>query len=106
MKIQVNSDSSVEVDDALTQTIESTIQTALDRFQERITRVEVHLSDEDGAQRNDPKAMRCLLEARPTGMDPVVVTGSADTVENSCHDAAQKMQRLLDSAFGRLDSRD
>lgn len=106
MKIQLNSDSSVDGSDALAQTVDTAIHTALDRYGDRITRVEVHLSDEDGNEGNDPEGTRCLLEVRPAGMDPVVVTGSADTVERACHDAAQKMQRLLDSTFGRIDSRD
>lgn len=103
MKIQVNSDSSIEGSDALTQTVETAIHTALDRFGDRITRVEVHLSTEDT---NDPEATRCVLEARPAGMDPLAVTGSADTAERACQDAAQKMQSVLDSTFGRIDSRD
>ncbi len=106
MKIQLNSDSSIEGSDTLAQTVETAIHPALDRYGERITRVEVHLSDEDGNEGHDPEGTRCLLEARPAGMDPVVVTGSADTVERACHDAAQKMQRLLESKFGRIDSHD
>jgi regulator of PEP synthase PpsR (kinase-PPPase family) len=106
MKIQLNSDSSIEGSDALAQTVETTIHAALDRYADRITRVEVHLSDEDGTTSSGPRAMQCLLEARPAGLDPVVVTGSADTVDRACHDAAQKMQSLLDSTFGRIDSRD
>jgi hypothetical protein len=92
MKIQLNSDSSVEGSDALARSIETTVHAALDRYGDRINRVEVHLSDEDGPTGSGPRAMRCLLEARPAGLDPVVVTGSADTVEGACHDAAQKMQ--------------
>lgn len=103
MKIQLNSDSSVEGSDTLAQTVDTTIHAALDRYADRLTRAEVHLSAEDG---NDPEGTRCLLEVRPAGMDPVVVTGSADTIERACHDAAQKMQRLLDSTFGRIDSRE
>ena len=106
MKIQLNSDSSVEGSAALAETVETAIHTALDRYGDRITRVEVHLSDEGGNEGHDSEGTRCLLEARPAGMDPVVVTGSADTVERACHDAAQKMQRLLDTTFGRIDSRD
>ena len=106
MKIQLNSDSSVEGSDTLAQTVDTAIHAALDRYGHRLTRAEVHLSAEDGNDRNDPEGTRCLLEVRPAGMDPVVVTGSADTIERACHDAAQKMQRLLDSTFGRIDSRE
>ncbi len=102
MKIQVNTDNTIEGTDTLAETVKSTVHTALDRYGDRLSRVEVHLSDDDDAT----GGLRCLLEARPTGMDPVVVTGTGDTAERSCHDATQKMQSLLDSTFGRIDSRD
>ncbi len=106
MKIQVNTDSSVEGSDALAVTVETTVRAALDRYGDRLTRVEAHLSDEDGTTGENREGKQCLLEARPSGMDPVVVTGSADTIEHACHDATQKIQSLLDSTFGRIDSRD
>lgn len=106
MKIQVNTDSSVTGTDALAETVTSIVEAALDRYRDRLSRVEVHLSDEDGTASDGRREVRCLLEARPSGMDPVVVTGSADTVERSCNDATHKMQSLLESTFGRIDSRD
>ena len=106
MKIQVNTDSSVEGSESLAQAVEATVHAALDRYGDRLVRVEVHLSDENSTTGENRREKRCLLEARPAGMDPVVVTGSADTVERACHDATQKMQSLLDSTFGRIDSRD
>ncbi len=106
MKIQVNTDSSVEGSDAQALTVETTIHSALDRYGDRVTRVEAHLSSDDSAQDKTHQGIRCLLEARPTGMGPVVVTGTGDTIERACHDATQKMQSLLDSTFGRIDSRD
>lgn len=103
MKIQLNSDSSIECSDALARTVETTVHAALDRYGDRITRVEVHLSAEDA---NHPDSTRCLLEARPAGLTSVAVTGSADTAERACHDSSRKMQSVLDSTFGRIDSRD
>ena len=106
MKIQVNTHSSIEGSDALTLQVETTVRSALDRYGDRLTRVEAHLEEDDGATGNSQSSVRCLLEARPAGMDPVVVTASASTSEQACHDAARKMQGLLTSKFGRVDSRD
>lgn len=106
MKIQVNTDSSLEGGEAIAQTVETTVHDGLDRYGERLIRVEAHLGDEDGTSGDGPRGLRCLLEARPSGMDPVVVTGFGDTVERACHDATHKMQSLLASKFGRIDSRD
>ncbi len=103
MKIQLNSDSSIEVSEALTHAVETTLHDAFDRYGDRITRLEVHLSDENS---DSGKGIQCLVEARPAGIDPVVVTGSGDAVERACHDAVQKMHSLLDSTFGRIDTRD
>jgi hypothetical protein len=103
MKIQVNSDSSVNDSNALHQTVDRAIRAALDRYSDRIPRAEVHLSADDASDRHDPDGSRCQLETRPAGME-LVVTGTADTVERACHDAARKMQGLLESTFGRTDS--
>ena len=105
MKIQVDTDRSVDGSEALVQMVETTVRNALDRYGDRLTRIEVHLGGNGGVG-DSRQEKRCLLEARPSGMDPVVVTGTAGTIEQACHDATQKMRRLLDSTFGRIDSRD
>ena len=86
--------------------VEADVQSALERFEDRLTRVEVHLSDENGENDSGGADKRCLLEARPEGMQPVVVTETADTVEQALLSATQKMQNLLNSKFGRIDGRD
>ena len=82
------------------------MQSALERYANRLTRVEVHLSDEDGTKDGGGADKRCLLEARPARMQPVVVTASAGNVEQACHNATRKMLSLLSSTFGRIDGRD
>lgn len=106
MKIQVNTDRNVEGSEALVQMVEAEVQYGLDRFDDRLTRVEVHLGDESGEKDGSGADKRCLLEARPTGMQPVVVTDFADTVEQAVVGATGKMRSLLNSTFGRIDGRD
>jgi predicted RNase H-like nuclease len=106
MKIQVDTDRTVEGSDALVSMVESEVQSALGRHEDRLTRVEVHLGDESGEKGGRGADKRCLLEARPAGMQPVVVTAFADTLEQACRDATRKMQSLLASTFGRVDGRD
>lgn len=106
MKIQVNTDRHVDGSEALVQMVEAEVQSALERFEDRLTRVEVHLSDENGDNDGGGADKRCLLEARPEGMQPVVVTETADTVDQALLSATQKMQSLLNSKFGRIDGRD
>ncbi|MBK9170816.1 MAG: HPF/RaiA family ribosome-associated protein [Bryobacterales bacterium] len=104
MTIQVNSDSNVDMDGALTASIEENVNSALARFSDQITRVEVHLSDVNG-ERFGNYDKRCLLEARVTSRNPVAVTEEAATVEQAVQGATRKMSRLLNSQFGRLEAR-
>ncbi len=101
MKIQVNSDSSIQVDRRVIEFVETHVSSALQRFEERLTRAEVHLSDRNTAKGGaDDK--RCLLEVRPAGQDPIAVEVMAASTDLAVRGATQKMQRLLDSHFVRL----
>ena len=104
MNIQINSNRSVPVDIGRSMRVQASISQYLQRFDGQITRLEVHLSDENGV-RSGSDDHRCVLEARPAGRDPVVVTNQAATAEEAAHGAAQKMQRLLTSLFAKLEER-
>ncbi len=101
MKIQLNTDDHVNGSAALAAQVTATVEQALGRFREHVTRVEVHLSDEN-AGKSGPKDQRCMLEARLEGRQPVAVTDQAETLQQAVHGAAQKLVRLLDSTLGRL----
>jgi len=106
MKIQLNTDVNIEATEALAAQVSATIEQALDRFSEHITRVEVHLSDEN-AGKSGAKDQRCMLEARIQGRQPVAVTDHAPTLDQAVNGAAHKLARVLDSTLGRLhDHRD
>lgn len=105
MKIQLNTDVHIEGTEALAAQVGATVEQGLERFSEHITRVEVHLSDENGDKKggNDGQHdQRCMLEARLEGRQPVAVTEHAATLEQAVQGAAQKLARLLDSTLGRL----
>jgi ribosomal subunit interface protein len=101
MKIQLNTDVHIEGSEALDAQVSATIEQALGRFREHVTRVEVHLSDEN-AGKSGPRDQRCMLEARLEGRQPVAVTDQAETLQQAVHGAAQKLARLLDSTLGRV----
>ncbi len=105
MKIQVNTDGSIAGNDALTQQIEADVSAALERYGDRLTRVELHLSDENGPKAGHGVDKRCMIEARPAGLQPVAVTEHADTIERACQGATRKLRRLLDTTFGRIADR-
>ena len=101
MNIQLNTDVHIDGTEALAAQVGATVEQALARFEEHVTRVEVHLSDENGGK-SGQQDQRCMLEARLEGRQPVAVTDQAATLEQAVHGAAQKLARLLDSTLGRL----
>lgn len=104
MLIQVNTDNNVDSGERLTKLVEDGIEMALGPQAMRITRVDVHFSDESAGRATEAD-MKCMIEARPAGRDPVVVTDHASTTEEAFNGAVDKMQHLLGSLFGRLDDR-
>lgn len=104
MKILVNSGHNIVVDAAMEQSLAGSVSARLAHFDDRITRVELHLSDVDGANRAGPRQMQCVLEVRLAGRQPDTVTASAATIEHAVRDASDKMHHLLDSIFARARS--
>nr|WP_068889338.1 HPF/RaiA family ribosome-associated protein [Pedobacter panaciterrae] len=103
MKIQLNTDHNIEGNERLQAFLENKISNALSRFESYVTRVEVHLSDQN-AGKSGPNDKRCLLEVRPEGREPLTVTANADTVENAVNNAIEKIKNVLDTEVGKLNA--
>lgn len=101
MKIQFNTDKTIKGDESVQNHFTSYIQEALDRFQSDISRIEVHLSDENG-EKEGFGDIRCLLEARVNGRQPIAVSHQADTLELAVSGALEKLSASLETIFGRL----
>jgi len=101
MKIQFNTDANIHGTEMLASQVSATITDALERFEDHITRVEVHLSDESRGKVGQHDH-RCMLEARLEGRTPVAVTHHALTLDQAVDGAVGKLSRLLDNTFGRL----
>jgi ribosome-associated translation inhibitor RaiA len=87
--------------EALSSTVSNMVETALMRFSSHITRVEVHMSDENGSKGGkDDK--RCVLEARMEGRKPVAVSEHAANMKQAVQGAIDKLVRMLDSTVGKL----
>lgn len=104
MQIEVTTDRNVDGSDELIRQIEAEVEAALSRFSDQLTRVEVHLGDENAAKFGTADK-RCMLEARPAGQQPVAVTNLAATLDEARRGALQKLENLLESKFGRRDHR-
>jgi ribosome-associated translation inhibitor RaiA len=104
MTIQLNADNNLSIHQEFRMKLNDMLTGELERFSDQITRLEVHLSDEDGPKKslNDK---RCLLEARLVGLNPVAVSNYSDTHENSVSGAIDKLISALDRKIGKLNSR-
>lgn len=100
MQFQFNSDSSVMGTENVAERIEAAVRQKLARFEDRLTRLEVHVSDENGAKGGgDDKT--CVIEARPRGGKPLGVTAHAAKVDDAARKAANTLAERLDRHFGK-----
>ena len=100
MQIQINTDENIEGSEALSKRVSGEIHNRLDRYSSHITRIEVHLSDEN-AEKSGSSDKRCLIEARLEGRQPEAVSDTGDTLEQAYTGAAKKMQRALETTIGK-----
>ncbi len=103
MIIQVNTDHNIEGKTELTQQIETDVADGLELYGDRITRVEVHLSDENSDKKFGTNDMRCLIEARLSGLQPLAVSDTGETTEQAFAGAIEKLKHSLDNTLGKLE---
>jgi hypothetical protein len=101
MQIQVNTDHNIEGREALVARVEAAVASSLDHFSMHITRIEIHLSDENG-DKSGQNDKRCMMEARLEGRQPIAVTSHAATLEQAVAGATHKLKRLLDDTLEQL----
>ena len=101
MHIQINTDSNIEGSEELTTHVKGVVESALSRFSDRITRVEVHLSDQNG-DKHGQDDQRCMMEVRLEGRQPTAVTHQAASLDDAVDGAANKLKRSLESTLERL----
>ncbi|QSE97359.1 HPF/RaiA family ribosome-associated protein [Fulvivirga lutea] len=101
MNVQINTDHNIKGTEKLQAFVSDKINTTLKHFTDRITRIEVHLSDEN-ATKGGPDDIQCKIEARLKGLQPMVVTSKNSSKEKALSMAVDKMKGALDSAIGKL----
>lgn len=101
MIIQFNTGKTINAHAPLTEEVEASVHASLSHFEEHLSRVEVHLTDENGAKGGGDD-IRCVMEARPEGHPPIAVTHQAGDVGDAIHGAAEKLKAALEHTFGRI----
>jgi ribosome-associated translation inhibitor RaiA len=102
VQIQVNSDHHIKGDERMHEIVTNLVTDAVGRYADRITRVEVHLNDVNGAKHGE-RDKRVMMEARVAGLAPIAVTNEADNLEVAMEGAADKLERAIGRVLGRIE---
>jgi ribosome-associated translation inhibitor RaiA len=102
MQIQLNTDKNIGQSESLLDFVRTELRSRLAHQADRLTRVEVHIRDKN-ADRESPGDKHCSVEARPKGMEPIVVNHEADNVHDAIKGAAERMERVLRRTFDKRD---
>jgi ribosomal subunit interface protein len=105
MLVSVTTDNNIEGSDKLRSYVETLVGDALGRFQDRITRVQVHLADENSRAKSGDKDKRCTMEARVAGLKPIAVSEQAASIDQAISAAADTLEKSLNRTLGRLGDR-
>lgn len=101
MQIQVHSDNHIEGSARLVDWVSASVADKLERFDDDVTRVVVHINDENG-EKAGAQDKRCQIEARPKGRQPVSVTHKAESIDQAVDGAIDKLGNALGSLYGKL----
>ena len=102
MQIQINSDHHIAATPEMAGRVQRLVRDVLDRYAERITRVEVHLNDLNGVKGgNNDK--RCLMEARVAGFGPIDASHEAPDLLLAIDGAMEKLERAIEHKLGRAE---
>jgi len=101
MQTEVFSDKNIAVDVRTQNWVTATVEVTLERHLEDLTRVIVHVTDENGGK-SGTKDKRCKMEARPKGHQPFLVSHDADSLTEAVEGAATKLEHKLEHMFGKL----
>jgi hypothetical protein len=99
MQVQVNT-SGLANKESLDRWAEEHLREVLARFRQDITRIEVHLSDEN-AEKSGNADKRCTMEARLVHHQPLAVHHDGGNQDEAIRGAADKLKRIIESTVER-----
>ena len=101
MQVQVNSNHTMHTGESFGRWASTELNTSLSRFKGDITRIEVHMSDEN-SDKISPDQKRCVMEARLAHHEPLAVNHQAPSQDEAFRGASEKLKRMLDNTLGKL----
>lgn len=103
MLFQFNTDNQIEGNSEMERRVRDIVTERLSDVSERLTRVEVHVAEINGPKGGVDK--RCSVELRATGLQPVVATHKAETIEAAATAASDKALTALERRIGKMTTR-
>ena len=101
MQIQVNSNHTMNTGESFERWASTTLNESLSRFKDDITRIEVHMSDEN-ADKTSADQKRCMMEARLAHHEPLAVNHHAPSQDEAFRGASEKLKRVLEHTLGKI----
>ena len=102
MQVKVHTDHNIKGHEALADPVSSVVEDALSRVSDRITHVDIHLSNQNSDREDGNDSLRCMVETHLEGRQPIAVTHQAATLDQAVDGAANKLTHLIDHTLGRL----
>jgi len=101
MTIQVNTDNHIDGKEDFASYIKDLFNEKLKRFDSHVTRIEVHLSDENaGKGGSDDK--KCNIEARIESHDPIFASATSNEMHIAISEALQKIKTGIDRVLDKI----
>jgi ribosome-associated translation inhibitor RaiA len=101
MQIQVNSKNTLHTGESFERWASGELHESLSRFKGDITRIEVHMSDEN-CDKAGLEQKRCVMEARLAHHEPLAVNHNAPNQDLAFRGASDKLKRVLDHTLSKL----
>jgi hypothetical protein len=100
MQILVNADSYAVADEQMLGRVRDAVALGLHRYHVHVSRAEVELSDLAGCS-NGGRDLRCRIEVRLRGCQPLAVEHAARSLELAVDGALYRLARIIDGAHER-----
>jgi ribosome-associated translation inhibitor RaiA len=102
MQVTIHTDNHIEGSDRREAYFTEVINQKLKRFDDYITSLEIHLTDENGKNKGGAADIRCQIEARISGKSPLSTTCHSDTPEKAIAGCIEKIKNALDHTFDKM----
>jgi ribosome-associated translation inhibitor RaiA len=101
MQVLLHAAKDTDGSSAMAEHLRTVVHHTLDRFGDRVTSVEAHLSSVSGTTRLLHNDVHCLITARLRGQESVVVNEQAHNAHRAIAGAMHKLKSAVDTAIAK-----